>query len=299
MELRHLEYLVAVAEEASFTRAAARVHVAQPGVSAQIRRLERELGLALLDRSGRSVTLTEAGAAVLPYARAALAAVAAAKGAADEVAGLLRGHITIGTVTSIYSERLDLPALLSDFHHDHPDVEITVTAAGSDELMRALRAGQLDLAVVGLGTTAPGDLATHVITEEPLVAAVCHGHALAARTTITLAALARHPLISLPRGTGVRGCLDDACAAAGLAPRISFEAGDPRVLAQLAAHGLGVAVVPRSITDARSGELHALDITRPVLHGRIALAWRAAGPPGPAARQLIRRAQAATGDRPR
>ena len=116
MELRQLEYFVAVAEERNFTRAAAKVHVAQPGVSAQIRRLERELGQELLDRGGRSVRLTEAGAAVLPYARAALAAV-------DELAGLLRGHIAIGTVTS---HNVDLPGLLAEFHDDHPAVEITL-----------------------------------------------------------------------------------------------------------------------------------------------------------------------------
>src|SRR5215207_8452308 len=92
MELRQLAYFVAVAEEASFTRAAARVSVAQPGVSAQIRQLERELSQPLFDRSGRTVTLTEAGATVLPYARAALDAVDGARRVVDELTGLLRGQ---------------------------------------------------------------------------------------------------------------------------------------------------------------------------------------------------------------
>jgi DNA-binding transcriptional LysR family regulator len=91
MELRQLAYFVTVAEEANFTRAAAKLHVAQPGVSAQIRRLERELGQQLLDRSARAVRLTEVGAAVLPYARAALQAVDGARLAVDELTGLLRG----------------------------------------------------------------------------------------------------------------------------------------------------------------------------------------------------------------
>lgn len=290
MELRHLQYLVAVAEEANFTRAAARVHVAQPGVSAQIRQLERELGQQLLDRSGRRVTVTAAGAAVLPYARAALAAVTAARDAVDELTGLLRGRISIGTVTSVSSEGFDLPALLAQFHRDHPKVEITLTAANSDQLIRSMRDGQIDLAVLGLGPAAPPDLSLHVISEEPLVAAVCPTHPLAARKTITLNALARYPLISLPAGTGLRSCLDTACAAVGLSPTISFEAGDPRVLAQLASHGLGVAVVPASVAEARPGDLHAMQIIRPVLTGRIALAWPAGGPANPAARDLIRRA---------
>jgi DNA-binding transcriptional LysR family regulator len=98
MELRQLKYFVAVEEEGSFTSAAAKVHVAQPGVSAQIRRLEHELGQDLLDRSGRTVRLTEVGAAVLPYARAAIAAAAGARLAVDELSGLLRGHVAIGMV---------------------------------------------------------------------------------------------------------------------------------------------------------------------------------------------------------
>src|SRR5438270_8481792 len=115
MELRQLEYFVAVAEERNFTRAAERVHVAQPGVSAQIRRLERELGQELLDRSGRAVRLTEVGSAVLPYARAALAAVEGARLAVDELTGLLRGHVRVGMVTS-HDE--DVPGLLAAFHDD-------------------------------------------------------------------------------------------------------------------------------------------------------------------------------------
>src|SRR4051812_2373139 len=100
MELRQLAYFVAVAEEGSFTRAAERVNIAQPGVSAQIRQLERELGQELLDRSVRSVRLTEVGAAVLPYARAALEAVDGARQAVAELSGLLRGQVSVGMLTA-------------------------------------------------------------------------------------------------------------------------------------------------------------------------------------------------------
>ena len=114
MELRQLEYFVAVAEEANFTRAAGRLHVAQPGVSAQIRRLERELGEELLDRSERAVRVTDVGAAVLGYARAALAAVDGARRAVDELTGLVRGHVAVGTVTS---HNADLPAFAEAVQH--------------------------------------------------------------------------------------------------------------------------------------------------------------------------------------
>src|ERR1700730_5568531 len=130
MELRQLEYFVAVSEEASFTKAAAKLFVSQPGVSAQVRQLERELGQALLDRSGRTVRLTDVGSAVLPHARAALGAVAAVRVAVDELTGLVRGHVTVGIVGSLSS--LDVPGLLAGFHRDHPTVEIALTEATSD-----------------------------------------------------------------------------------------------------------------------------------------------------------------------
>ena len=292
MELRQLEYFVAVVEEASFTKAALRVHVAQPGVSAQVRRLERELGQELLDRSGRTVQPTAAGVAVLPYARAALADAAGVRLAIDELTGLTRGHLTIGTVTSISPEDLDLPALLAGFHAEHPAVGISLEVANSEDLIAALHAGRLDLALIGLGTASPPGLELHIVTSEPLVALVSRTHAMAKKTAITLKALAEETLISLPRGTGLRACLDEACMAAGFRPDVAFEAGDPRVLAQLAAQGFGVAIVPLSIAEARREELHSVTITRPALRGRIALAWRAQGPSSPAARALITSARA-------
>ncbi len=292
MELRQLEYFVAVVEQANFTRAAARLNVAQPGVSAQIRKLERELGEELLDRSGRTVRLTKVGAAVLPYARAALGAIADARLAVDELTGLVRGRVAVGMVTSCPAA--ELPKLLADFHRDHPAVEITLSEDNSDHLIQALQNGQLDMAVVGLaGSTPPLGLATQVIVDEPIVAAVSHGDPLAARTTVTLAAIRDRALISLPQGTGLRSCLDDACAAAGFQPRIAFEASNPEILAQLAARGLGVAILPESTANAHSKELHAIGITRPRLRGRIELAWRAEdeGSISPAARALVGRAR--------
>lgn len=231
---------------------------------------------------------------MLPYARAALAAVAGARQAVDELTGLLRGHVTIGTVTSISSQEVDLPGLLAGFHHDHPAVDVTLSVANSDELLDALRAGRLDLAIVGLGATTPAGIDTHFLASEPLVAVVGLRDPVAA-ATITLRALTEHTLISLPRGTGLRAALDEACTAAGLRPHVAFEAGDPRVLAQLAARGLGVAVVPESVAVACREQLHVLAITEPAMCGRIALAWRTDGPISPPARALLTRAGAHSG----
>ncbi|MBO0680627.1 LysR family transcriptional regulator [Mycolicibacterium sp. S2-37] len=283
MELRQLEYLVAVVEEANFTRAAHRIHVAQPAVSAAIARLERELGQPLLDRSRRQVTTTAAGAAVLPHARAALTAVSDARRAVEELSELVRGSVSIGTVTS---HSVDVPALLEEFHRAHPAVEITLGSADSDALIDGVRTGRLDLVIASVGADEVLDgLATVVVTDEAIDAAVCRGDPWRRRRSVPLTALADRPLIALPTGTGIRRRLDDACAAAGVAPRIALEAGTPMELAELAARGLGVAILPQSVARNRT-DLHAVTLT-PELRGRLVLAWRAGGPVSPAARALI------------
>jgi DNA-binding transcriptional LysR family regulator len=288
MELHQLEYFVAVAEEASFTRAASRVHVAQPGVSAQVRRLESELGQQLLDRSGRSVRLTEVGSAVLPFARAALDAVANARLAVDDLAGLVRGQVTVGMVSGCALPVL--AELLAGFHDRHPGVAIALVEDNSDRLVERLRDGRLDLALIGWAEQTPADIDSVVLVDEELVAAVAPGHPLAGAGAgaITIRQLRDLPLVSLPRGTGVRAALDAACAAAGFTPRIVFEASALPMVVELAGRGLGLAVVPASIPNGPG----ILRITDPQLRSRLELAWPSAPAANPAARALIEQARA-------
>jgi DNA-binding transcriptional LysR family regulator len=285
MELRQLEYLVAVVEEANFTRAAQRCHVAQPGVSAQVRQLERELGQALLDRSGRAVRPTEVGTAVLPYARAALDAVAGMRLAVEEISELVRGHLNVGMVASVSA--IDLPAVLAEFAHRHPGIEITLMESGTAQLLDALASRRLDAALVGLSGPPPSGIEAAVVAEEPLVAVVALADRLSANKTITLGALVGRPLITLPRGTGIRTVIDRACASIGVQPRVAFEASDQYLIARLAAQGLGVAIVTEPVARAYRDQLHALAISHPRLLGRLTLAWRAEGPTSPAARAFI------------
>ncbi|MGE4365681.1 MULTISPECIES: LysR family transcriptional regulator [Mycolicibacterium] len=287
MELRQLEYLVAVVEERSFTKAAQRERVAQPAVSAQIRRLERQVGQPLLTRSHRGVRVTPAGAALLPHARAALAAVRDAQAAVDDVANLVRGAVAIGTVTL---HPVDVARLMANFHAEHPGVEITLGTDTSDVLLAKLEDGRLDAAIVSIGADEdPAGLEYEVITDEALEAAVTAQHRLARRKSLSLKQLCEYPVISLPAGTGLRSRLDDACAAAGLRPRIAFEATSPLELADLARHGLGVAILPRSMARGSAG-LHPLRLS-PELRGRLVWAWRT-DISGPAARLLNARARA-------
>ncbi|NJP96097.1 LysR family transcriptional regulator [Nonomuraea sp. FMUSA5-5] len=289
MELRQLEYFVAVAEEAGFTRAAERLHVAQPGVSAQIRQLERELGEPLFDRSGRVVRLTAVGEAVLPYARAALAAVSGMRMVADEFSGLLRGRVVMGAVST--PSVLDLPGMLAGFHERHPAVEISLVESDPGRLLDGVVTGRIDLALLGLGAPLPPGLEVRVVVDQELVAAMHPAHELAGAGPIEVAELKGLPLISMPPGTGLRTALEEMCARAGFAPHVTFEASEPYVLWQLAARGLGVAVLPESAVAAPASELRVLTFTGPGLRGRMGLVWRGGGELSPAARAFVEHAR--------
>jgi DNA-binding transcriptional LysR family regulator len=291
MELRQLEYFVTVADEASFTRAAEKLHVAQPGVSAQIRQLERELGQELFDRSGRTVRVTQVGAAVLGYAREALGAASGARLAVDEFTGLIRGRVAVGMVIACSS--FDLADLLAGFHRDFPAVEIALSEANSDDLISQLQSGRLDLGYVALAGDAPAGLEILEIADEALVAGVGKDDPLGACATMPLEALKDRALMCLPRGTGIRSVFDDACARIGVQPRIALEASNLGILARLASLGLGVAILPESVAAASAGTLHAIEITNPRMRGKVALAWRSEGAIGPAALALIDRARTA------
>ncbi|GGS66174.1 LysR family transcriptional regulator [Nonomuraea spiralis] len=287
MELRQLEYFVAVAEERSFTRAAERVHISQSGVSAQIRRLERELGAELFDRSARVATLTVAGKAALEHARAALAAAGAVGQAVGEVTDLIRGTLTVGmvlgcTITPLFDA-------LAAFHEAHPGVELALLEDNSDRLVEGVRSGALDLALIGTANAVPEGLEALTIISERLVAAVPPGHPLAARRRVTLPDLADHPIVCMPQGTGLRAVFDEACAARGLRPVIALQAGAADTIADLAVRGLGVAMLSESMAARYRDRLTALpveDVRAPAL---LALVWREGG--GPAVRALLRHAR--------
>jgi DNA-binding transcriptional LysR family regulator len=291
MELRQLEYLIAVAEEASFTRAAQRVHISQSGVSAQVRQLERELGAELFDRSARAATLTQAGAAAVAHARQALAAAAAMRQAVDDVNGLLRGQLTVGMVTACTISGLF--DALAAFHHAHPGVVVTLIEHSSAQLTDLVRAGAADLALIGAAGDPPEGLTALPIVSERLVAAVPVGHRLAepppgARglPSLTLDDLARHPLICMPAGTGIRAAFDQACAAQGIVPAIALEASAAGVIADLAARGLGVAILSESMAAASGPRLRAVPIADCDTTALLALVWKPQ--PAPAVRAFVR-----------
>jgi DNA-binding transcriptional LysR family regulator len=271
MELRHLEYFVAVAEELSFTRAARRLHVVQSGVSSAIQSLERELRAELFDRDRHRVALTNAGEALLPEARATLAAAQAAADAVGEARGGLRGTVTVGTMLS--TGTLDLSEILGRFHATHPEVvvRLRLAAAGSAGLAREVLSGSLDLAVASLPGQPPAGLTVRQISEEPLLLACCRAHPLASRSAVALDQLAGEPFIDFPPGWGNRAVVDRAFAAAGLDRQVPFEVADFAAAAGLVAAGLGIAFLPASVTAALT-ELAVIEISGPDLIWSISVA---------------------------
>ncbi|MFC7380719.1 LysR family transcriptional regulator [Sphaerisporangium rhizosphaerae] len=246
MELRQLEYFVAVAEDCHFTRAAKRLRVAQSGLSASIRSLERELGAPLFLRSTRQVELTPAGRALLVEARRALAATGAAVDAVAAVQGLLRGSLAIGSLQCLHV--VHLPAVLARFVAAHPGLEVSLRHGGSGELVEQVRTGRLDVAFVARPARCPGDVVATPLAGEPLVLACPSDHPLASRAEVGLAELGAERFVDFPADWVSRNLADSVLAGAGVERRVALEVTDVHSLLDLVTFGLGVALVPRSFS---------------------------------------------------
>ncbi|MGB3698652.1 MAG: LysR substrate-binding domain-containing protein [Gordonia sp. (in: high G+C Gram-positive bacteria)] len=281
MELHQLRYLVAVADRGSFTAAAAELNVSQSGVSAQIAKLERELGHRLFDRSGRTVTPTAAGAAVLRHARAVQGSVQAIATTADELSGLVRGHVRLGTVIGC-----TIPGYLrgfADFRLAHPEVSVAVTEANSDEMIADLARGRLDVAIVAHADPLPPTITHTTLIREPLAAVVPTDHPWAGRDRIALARLAEVTVLSLPDGTGVRAALAATAVAERATVTPAVAAYSPETVLALTELGGGVGLLTASMAGGRDG-LVAIPIaqSRPTV---LSLACRA--DPSAAARAMV------------
>jgi DNA-binding transcriptional LysR family regulator len=249
MELRHLRYFVAVAEELHFRRAAERLHVAQPAVSEQVRKLEEELGVRLFDRTQRSVSMTDAGTALLEEARRVLnqaeIAVTAARNARDRATTRLRiGHIADSLPASVGRAMQLLGA-------SAPLVQLSLETGGSVRLIEEVRAQRLDAAVVGLPAPTSG-LRTTAAGSESVVAALPVTHPQAVNSEVSIERLAPERLIVLPADTNpaFHNAVISICRDAGISPTF-VEVAEPRVEHVLlaVAGGAGMALLPQSATE--------------------------------------------------
>ncbi|MFF5292645.1 LysR family transcriptional regulator [Paractinoplanes globisporus] len=286
MELKHFEYFVAVAEERSFTRAAARLHVVQSGVSAVIKQLERELGAELLERSSKRVALTDAGEALLPRARGALDAAQAARDAVGEVRGGLRGTLRIGTLNSV--AEIDVPAVLGSFHRSHPEVvlRLTVSPYGSLGLVERLIDGSLDLAIASLPGRPPAGIRVRQLLRRRLELVLPAGHRLAGDQEVRIADLADELFVDFPAGYGNRIVLDRAFAAAGFDRRVGVEVIDITSAASYVREGLGISILPRFAVRDETG-LILKEVSDVELEWPLGVAVSALRAPSAAARALV------------
>jgi LysR family transcriptional activator of glutamate synthase operon len=286
MKLNQLRYLVFLSEELHFTRAAERGNVAQPALSRQIRKLEDELGLPLVDRTTRRVSLTPAGLDMAERARRILAELDEAEALAKDAKELATGRVTIGMTTT--PGPVDLPRLLGAFHRRHPRIELALREDLSVRLADLLRTDQLELAVVSaIEVQARRQLSLHRLAEEELVAVLAGDHPLAHRTSIRMGDLLDERFIAFPRGATIRTAIEQAATRAGFAPDIAFECNDVMRTRALVKEGLGVSVLPRSDTLPPGPEVVALPFRGDRLTYEVFIAWRTERRLPPASRRLL------------
>jgi DNA-binding transcriptional LysR family regulator len=248
MELRHLRYFVAVAEELNFTRAAARLHISQPPLSQQIRQLEEELAVRLFDRTKHQVRITPAGEAVLNEARRTLAQADRVRIAARRLSEGVSGSLRVGFPGSF--PHTTLPAILRAFRAKFPAVELTLHERSTEEQLASLATGTIDVAFVRLPVErAPASLVIKAILREPLILALPKKHPLARRAKVAVKALAAEPFILFPRhgAPGLYDQIEGICRRAGFQPSVAQEASQIQTIISLVSAGLGVAIVPRSM----------------------------------------------------
>jgi DNA-binding transcriptional LysR family regulator len=244
MELRQMEYLVALADERQFTRAAEVTGVSQSGLSAAIRNLEVELGTKLFTRTTRKVEPTEAGLALLPFARTMLSSATEARDAVVQVSRELAGTLRVGAEQCLGV--VDVSSLLERFHRRYPRVEIAFTQAGSHELLAGVRDGDLDAAFVATPDHV-GVLPRVVLGQEPVVLLCPPDHPLASRAGVDRDELGGENFIDFHPSWAVRQLNDDAFAARGVHRRVRFTVNDVHTLLDLVDRCLGVALVPRHV----------------------------------------------------
>ncbi len=272
MELRQLEYVLAVIDHGGFTRAADAVHVAQPTLSQGIRTLEQELGVELFERVGRGVRVSPAGRAFEPPARRAMLETETARMAATEVLALRSGHLTVIALPTLVVE--PLVPWIGRFRTAYPGITVhLVEAEGADAVPEAVRDGRADIGLAEVEGASHG-LRVETIIEQELVAICPPGSRLA--TTVSLRELVTMPLVATPEGTSTRRLVESAFSGLGRVPRVAVEVSQREAILPLVLAGAGIAFVPLRIAEQARGAGAVVARTRPMLSRRVGLVRREA-----------------------
>jgi DNA-binding transcriptional LysR family regulator len=275
MELRHLRYFVAVAEELHFTRAAERLGIKQPPLSLQIRQLEHEMGAPLFHRLTRGVELTEAGALLLVEARQILDHVQRAKASVQSRARGETGRIHLGFAGATYFQPL-VPTVIRAYREHYPRVVLSPEQSNTPQLVAGLRSGEIDIAFVRPPISDAEGLAIEPLVEEPMLIVLPASHPQAGNCSMPLEALARESLILFPRaiGPGLYDAVIASCQRAGFSPKLGQEAPQISSIVHMVAAGFGVSIVPQSIKQIHAEGVVYMSIEGDVPHTPISLAYR-------------------------
>jgi DNA-binding transcriptional LysR family regulator len=275
MDLRHLRYFLAVAEELSFTRAAARVGIAQPPFSQQIQVLEREIGVRLVDRTPRRVELTEAGTVFAAEIRSILSRIVAAVAVTQQVGRGLSGHVRVGFTESGCFHPAVTRTLL-EFRQCYPALHLTLEENSSTNLVAMIREGTIDAAFVRPPLSSDDVVTYTPLLRENMVVAVPKGHRLASRKTAALLSLAKEVFIFYHRRVrpGLTDAVIAACERSGFHPRLGQEAPQLTATLNLVAAGLGISIVPESLKHMRTNDIAYLRLTGEAPQAALGLASR-------------------------
>lgn len=278
MELRHLRYFLALAEELSFTRGAERVGIAQPPFSQQIQALEQEIGVGLVDRTPRRVALTEAGTVFAERVRFILSRIEEAVVVTQQVGRGMSGHVCVGFTESGCFHPAVTRTLL-EFRQAYPALHVTLQENKSTNLVAMIREGTVDAAFIRPPFEADDVVAYTPLLHEKMVVAVPNGHRLSSRKATTLAGLADEHFVFYHRDVrpGLTDAVIAACECSGFRPRVSQEAPQLTSTLNLVAAGLGVAIVPESLRHLRTNDIAYLRLTGDVPQAALGLASRADG----------------------
>lgn len=288
MEFRQLRYFVEVAATLSFTSAAKRLYVAQSALSHQVGQLEKELGVSLLDRSTRRMRLTEAGAVFRRHATRVLYEIDQSHLAMDEIREVISGHLRVGLIQAMTC-LFDMAALLGEFHHRYPQIQLTVSDQGSHQMVDAVRSGELDVAFVGLHTDElPSDIAGRLLVVDPVVAVIHDDRTVNVPVSLRDLAL-QYEFLEFRSATGLRSRVDAAFTTAGVPRASRFELGQLENLVRFAANGLGVALVPASVAAHYIGDdtsTKVAPLVEPIVHP-ISVIFSPPQPSAPSARAFL------------
>jgi len=245
MEIRQLKAFMAIADARTFTAAAQRIHYTQAALSMQIKQLEREVGVPLFTRMPRRVVLTEAGERLMARAQHILREHDAALAALAELAGAERGRLRLGSASGMVSAD-SLPAILKKLKKAHPHAEVTVTSGTSEELVKKILAGEIDVAFISLPVQAR-NVETELLSQDQLVAIASPRHKMAGQRVVSAFALAGDKLILGERGGNTRRLIDEFFAEAGLKPTVAMELSRQQAIKNMVAADMGVGIVPLSV----------------------------------------------------